>query len=79
MFIFLSSDSLLQYGRGDLEVPGQGLVSLKSQVWRLQGNRTERKLKSHLSFIEWSHWFANYHKDAPIGRLLHGFRHLFKL
>ena len=29
MFIFLSSDSLLQYGRGDLEVPGQVLVSLQ--------------------------------------------------
>ena len=29
MFIFLSSDTLLQYGRGDLEVPGLGLVSLQ--------------------------------------------------
>ena len=29
MFIFLSSDSLLQYGRGDLDVPGQVLVSLQ--------------------------------------------------
>ena len=29
MFIFLSSDSLLQYGRGDLEVSGQAFVSLQ--------------------------------------------------
>ena len=49
----------------------------KSKVWRLRGNRTERTLKSHLSFIEWTHWFANNHKDAPIGRLLHGIHHLF--
>ena len=26
---FLSSTTLLQYGRGDLEVPAQGLVSLQ--------------------------------------------------
>lgn len=38
----------------------------KSQVWRLWGNRTERTLKSHLSFIEWTHWFANDHKDVPL-------------
>ena len=80
MFIFLSSDSLLQYGRGDLEVPGSGLGSaFKSQMWRLQGYLTGKTLKSHLSFIEWTHWFANDHKDAPIGRLLHGIHHLFKL
>ena len=30
MFIFLSSDTLLKYRRGDLEVPSQGLVSLQS-------------------------------------------------
>ena len=29
MFIFLSSTTLLQYGRGDLEGPGQGLVNLQ--------------------------------------------------
>jgi hypothetical protein len=29
MFIFLPSNTLLQNGRGDLEVLGQGLVSLQ--------------------------------------------------
>jgi hypothetical protein len=29
MFILFSSTTLLQYGRGDLELPGQGLVSLQ--------------------------------------------------
>ncbi|CAL8374397.1 unnamed protein product [Boreogadus saida] len=53
--------------------------AFKSQMWRLQGYLTEKTLKSHLSFIEWTHWFANDHKDAPIGRLLHGIHHLFKL
>ncbi|CAL8391821.1 unnamed protein product [Arctogadus glacialis] len=52
--------------------------AFKSQMWRLQGYLTEKTLKSHLSFIEWTHWFANDHKDAPIGRLLHGIHHLFK-
>jgi hypothetical protein len=47
----------------------------KSKVWRLRGNRTERTLKSHLSFIEWTHWLANDHKYGPLGRLLHDIRH----
>ena len=45
MFILFSSTTLLQYGRGDLEVglPGQGLVSL--QGVETAGKRTERTLK----------------------------------
>ncbi|CAL8290467.1 unnamed protein product [Arctogadus glacialis] len=53
--------------------------AFKSQMWTLQGYLTEKTLKSHLSFIEWTHWFANDHKDAPIGRLLHGIQHLLQL
>ena len=72
MFIFLSSTALLQYGRGDFEVPGQGLSAYK--VSRLRGNRTERTLKSQLSF-DWTHWLVNDHKDAPLGRFLDDIRH----
>ncbi|XP_034074152.1 uncharacterized protein LOC117547480 isoform X2 [Gymnodraco acuticeps] len=50
----------------------------KSQVWRLQRNRTVKTLKSHLAFIEWTHWLANEHKDGPLGRLLHDIRHFCK-
>ena len=39
MFIFLSSTTLLQYGRGDLEVTDHGLVSL-----RIPGVETAGKL-----------------------------------
>ncbi|CAL8234151.1 unnamed protein product [Boreogadus saida] len=28
--------------------------AFKSQMWRLQGYLTEKTLKSHLSFIEWT-------------------------
>ena len=74
MFIFLSSTTLLQYGGSNLEVPGQGLVSL--QICRQDcGETVQRTLKSHLSFIQWTHWLANDHKDAPLGRLLHDIRH----
>ncbi|CAL8301094.1 unnamed protein product [Arctogadus glacialis] len=33
--------------------------AFKSQMWRQQGYLTEKTLRSHLSFIEWTHWFAN--------------------
>ena len=51
MFIFLSSDSLLQYGREDLEVPGQALVSLQIPDVETAGipHREDTKEPSHSS------------------------------
>ena len=60
--ILFSCLSLLYYsmGRGEIwRYLVRAWSAYKSQVWRLWGNRTERTLKSHLSFIVWTHWWAN--------------------
>ncbi|XP_059361248.1 uncharacterized protein LOC132098949 [Carassius carassius] len=45
-------------------------LTYKSQIWRMRGNRTEKLLKEHLCFIEWTYWLGYKHKDGPLGRLL---------
>ena len=54
MFIFLYSDTLLQYGRGGLEVPGQGLVSLQIPGVETAGkpHREETKEPSLIHRVE---------------------------
>jgi transposase-like protein len=45
--------------------------TIKGQVWRLRGNRTEKILKSHLKFIEWTYWLGKKTKKGIFGRLIH--------
>lgn len=45
--------------------------TIKGQVWRLRGNRTEKMLTSHLKFIEWTYWLGKKTKKGIFGRLIH--------
>ncbi|XP_052005706.1 uncharacterized protein LOC127659789 [Xyrauchen texanus] len=45
--------------------------SIKEQVWRQRGNRTERLLSDHLCLVEWMEWLGRRHKGGPLGMLLH--------
>nr|XP_055075339.1 uncharacterized protein LOC129454779 [Misgurnus anguillicaudatus] len=46
----------------------------KMQIWRMRGNRSEKTLKQHLCFIEWTHWLARTYKHGVLGRLLKDIR-----
>ncbi|KAI7789712.1 hypothetical protein IRJ41_007666 [Triplophysa rosa] len=53
-------------------------LTYKSQIWRLRGNRTEKLLKEHLSFIEWTYWLGYEHKDGPLGCLLEDIKRYYR-
>lgn len=45
--------------------------TVKENVWRLRGNRTEELLVDHLRVIEWHEWLAIKHRKVPLGRIIH--------
>ena len=45
--------------------------TVKKNVWRLRGNRTEELLVDHLRVIEWHEWLARKHRKGPLGRIIH--------
>lgn len=45
--------------------------TVKENVWRLRGNRTEELLVDHLRVIEWYEWLAHKHRKGPLGRIIH--------
>ena len=52
--------------------------TVKEQVWRQRGNRTEELLSDHLNVIEWHEWIAKKYHSGPLGRILHDIAEMYK-
>ncbi|XDV13931.1 hypothetical protein PO909_002229 [Leuciscus waleckii] len=46
-------------------------ANFKTEVWRLRANRSEKALKKHLIYIEWTYWLGRRHRQGILGKLLH--------
>ncbi|XP_058628926.1 uncharacterized protein LOC131538808 [Onychostoma macrolepis] len=46
-------------------------ANFKREVWRLCANRSEKALKNHLIYIEWTYWLGRRHRRGILERLLH--------
>ncbi|XP_049338850.1 uncharacterized protein LOC125803978 [Astyanax mexicanus] len=46
----------------------------KKEVWHMRANRSEKSLRKHLCFIEWTYWLGRMHKYGVLGRLFKDIR-----
>lgn len=53
--------------------------TIKSEIWRLRANRSEKTLKKYLKFIEWTYWLGKKHKNGIFGRLISDFKKKYRV
>ena len=51
----------------------------KCEIWRARGNRSEKMLKTHLKFIEWTYWLGKRHRNGVFGRIVHDIKRYYKV
>lgn len=53
--------------------------TVKEQIWRVRGNRSEKLLKTHLKVIEWTYWLGKRNAKGVFAQMVHDIAKAYKV
>ncbi|KAL7864539.1 hypothetical protein AOLI_G00159590 [Acnodon oligacanthus] len=52
--------------------------TIKRHVSRYRGNKTSKRLKDHLRFIQWDYWLGRRRSKGSLAQLIHDIKNVYK-